>query len=57
MCAKVPYLLVDKTVWFDVGDDVAGGALAGVPLLGDDDAQLVGGALVQPHHLEALAGE
>ena len=34
--------LVDESLGLYVGDDVAGGALAGVPLLRDDDAQLLG---------------
>ena len=48
---------VDKTIWLDVSYDVACRPLVRISLLGDDDAELVGGPLVQPHHLEALAGE
>ena len=43
---------MDQPVRLDVGDDVAGGALGRVPLLGDDDAQLLRWTLPQPQHLE-----
>ena len=45
---------VDEAVWVDVSDLVPGGVLGGVPLLGDDDAELLAGRLLQTQHLERL---
>ena len=47
---------MDETVRLDVSDDIARGALEGVPLLADDDAELLLLPLPQPQHLEGLGG-
>ena len=52
-----PAVSPHQAVRVDVSDLVAGGVvLVDVPLLGDDDPQLLPGRLVQSHHLERLAG-
>ena len=45
---------MDEAVWVDVSDLVSGGVLGRVPLLGDDDAELLAGRLLQTLHLERL---
>ena len=50
------YSLVDEALWLYVGDDVARVPLDRVPLLADDDAELLLLPLPQPQHLEGLGG-
>ena len=45
---------MDEAVRVDVSDLVTGGVLGRVPLLGDDDAELLAGRLLQTQHLERL---
>ena len=45
---------MDKALGLNVGDDVARGALDRVPLLADDDPELLRLPLPQPQHLEGL---
>ena len=47
---------MDEALWLYVGDDVARGPLDRVPLLADDDAELLLLPLPQPQHLEGLGG-
>ena len=47
---------MDEALGLDVGDDVARGPLDRVPLLADDDPELLRLPLPQPQHLEGLGG-
>ena len=47
----------NEAAFLDVSDDVAGGASLRVTLLADDDAHLAGRVLLEPQHLELLAGQ
>ena len=47
---------MDEALWLNVGDDIARVPLDQVPLLADDDAQLLLLPLPQPQHLEGLGG-
>ena len=47
---------MDEALGLDVGDDVARGSLDRVPLLADDDPELLRLPLPQPQHLEGLGG-
>ena len=52
--ASLPF---NEAAFLDVSDDVAGGASLRVTLLADDDAHLAGRVLLEPQHLELLAGQ